>query len=375
MPTTKTRVLLVHEPDTVPVDLARALGRDFAVTTRAWTSATTADLAAGMAVIVDVDLDGADRVARLKGLLAAKPDGPRLFAVDRNRRRARIQAGVLGATACVMRPPSIDELRGHLAAVWRRASITEDLGRGESPAEGPGARSILAADTALGDLFEACLGRGTVDQDQVRAASSQVTGAIQEIGLEPWLEAVRSHHGGTYQHCLLVTGIAVGFGTALGLGRLDLERLAMAGLTHDVGKAKIPVALLDKPGRLAEREFGLVKKHPEYGWDFLRRSDPTMDPAILDAVLHHHEYLDGSGYPHGLTGREIPDLTRIMTICDIYGALAERRAYKAPMQAPEILKILQSMAEAGKLERALVDAFATLSAGEAVARRPLRRRA
>ena len=134
---------------------------------------------------------------------------------------------------------------------------------------------------------------------------------------------------------------------------------------HDVGKAQVPVSLLDKPGRLADDEFAVMKKHPEYGFDFLARTDPDLDPSIVDAVVHHHEMLDGCGYPHGLTGDRIPDLTRIMTVCDIYGALAEKRAYKPPMETGEILRILGTLVDQGKLERALVRALEADVTGDA----------
>jgi HD-GYP domain-containing protein (c-di-GMP phosphodiesterase class II) len=68
-----------------------------------------------------------------------------------------------------------------------------------------------------------------------------------------------------------------------------------------------------------------------------------LDPDMLDMVLHHHEYLDGSGYPHGLKGRELPDLVRMMTIADVFGALIERRAYKAPLSSEAAYQVLEDM--------------------------------
>ena len=84
-----------------------------------------------------------------------------------------------------------------------------------------------------------------------------------------------------------------------------------------------------------------------------------MPYEILDMVLHHHEMLDGSGYPHGLRGTDITDLTRMMTIVDVYGALVERRAYRAPMSGAEAFQVLRDMGD--KLDVSLVDAFAPLA--------------
>jgi HD-GYP domain-containing protein (c-di-GMP phosphodiesterase class II) len=90
--------------------------------------------------------------------------------------------------------------------------------------------------------------------------------------------------------------------------------------------------------------MAVMRTHPEAGERFLRNSPQNFDPQALDAALHHHEMLDGSGYPHGLAGGEVPDLTRIMTICDIYGALSEKRSYKAPLSKSDSMKILGGMA-------------------------------
>jgi HD-GYP domain-containing protein (c-di-GMP phosphodiesterase class II) len=92
-----------------------------------------------------------------------------------------------------------------------------------------------------------------------------------------------------------VTGVAIDFGLSLGVGRTDLERLYSAAMFHDIGKAQIPLAILDKPGRLDAHERAMIETHPAAGYDFLKDQE-KISPEILDAVRHHHEYLDGSGY-------------------------------------------------------------------------------
>ena len=104
--------------------------------------------------------------------------------------------------------------------------------------------------------------------------------------------------------------------------KADVERLYLAAMFHDIGKAKIPLAILDKPGRLDPDERALVESHPAAGYDVLK-SNAGISPEILDAVRHHHEYLDGSGYPDGLCAESISDLVRILTISDIFAALIE----------------------------------------------------
>ena len=166
------------------------------------------------------------------------------------------------------------------------------------------------------------------------------------------------HHSQTYQHCLLVTGVAAAFGQQIGLGEADRRRLSHAGMLHDIGKARIPLAILEKPGPLDPDEWAVMRKHPEYGRDALDTAS-DLSAEMLDIVVHHHEYLDGSGYPHRLQGKEISDFVRIMTISDVFGALIERRSYKPPLSADAAYQILLDMGP--KLDRDLVRAFKPVS--------------
>jgi HD-GYP domain-containing protein (c-di-GMP phosphodiesterase class II) len=123
---------------------------------------------------------------------------------------------------------------------------------------------------------------------------------------------------------------------------------------HDIGKAKIPLAILDKPGRLDDNERALIEMHPVAGFDVLK-ANSAISPEILDAVRHHHEYLDGSGYPDALCAESISDIVRVLTIADIFAALIEQRTYKPTMPREKAYEILRGMH--GKLEKPLVDAF------------------
>ena len=169
-------------------------------------------------------------------------------------------------------------------------------------------------------MFSAVLNGTAVDISNTRNAGAKIAESIAENGLSDWLTTVRRHHEGTYQHCLLVTGIAVDFGLSLGLSKVDVERLYSAAMFHDIGKAKIPLTVLDKPGRLDDHERSLIETHPAAGYEVLK-GNPGISAEILDAVRHHHEYLDGSGYPDALCAESISDLVRVLTISDIFAAL------------------------------------------------------
>lgn len=127
-----------------------------------------------------------------------------------------------------------------------------------------------------------------------------------------------------------------------------------AAMFHDIGKATIPLAVLDKPGKLDPHERALIETHPVAGYDILKQTS-GISPEILDAVRHHHEYFDGSGYPDALCAASISDVVRILTISDIFAALIEDRRYKPPMPRDRAYEIICNMR--GKLEAPLVVAF------------------
>ncbi len=163
----------------------------------------------------------------------------------------------------------------------------------------------------------------------VMEAENQILKAVKQSSLREWLTTVGRHHTDSYRHCLFVTGFAVAFAQHLGMREDDQRRLTRASLLHDVGKAFIPLAVLDKPGKLTDQEIGVMRQHPRLGYEALV-AQGGFPPEMLDVVLHHHEFLDGSGYPNGLRGDQISDIVRLTTIVDIYTALVEKRAYRLP---------------------------------------------
>jgi len=132
----------------------------------------------------------------------------------------------------------------------------------------------------------------------------------------------------TYMHSVAVSGLMVALARTLGMDDSAVRRAGMAGLLHDLGKARVDPAILNKPGALTEAEFAHMRAHPRASYDMLRGS-AGMDAQVLDACLHHHERIDGQGYPDGLAGEEISVLARMTAICDVYDAITSVRPYKA----------------------------------------------
>lgn len=300
------------------------------------------------AIVIRAELRDVDNIAAIKqraGKLAKARK--RIFLLEHTSHVCISQAYALGATLVL--PSSVGRTK-LLAAL-------ADPVDGPSPSSGDGLESdnaVETAATAIASMFTSVTLSQPLDVNGTKEAGRQIADRITRHGLTEWLTTVRRHHEGTYQHCLLVTGVAVDFGLSLGVGRTDLERIYSAAMFHDIGKAQIPLAILDKPSRLDAAERALIETHPAAGHAFLKAHE-GISPEILDAVRHHHEYLDGSGYPDALCAESIGDIVRILTISDIFAALIEHRHYKPTMPRAEAYEVLCGMT--GKVEKALVRSF------------------
>lgn len=141
----------------------------------------------------------------------------------------------------------------------------------------------------------------------------------------------------TFMHCVSVGTLMVTFGRALGMQGEALRQAGIGGFVHDVGKTFIPDTILNKPGHLNDGEFLLIKRHPAIGHEILQRSS-NVGAAPLDITLHHHERIDGKGYPNKLAGDSISQLSRMATIVDVYDAITSDRPYHHGITPTEALR-------------------------------------
>lgn len=165
---------------------------------------------------------------------------------------------------------------------------------------------------------------------------------------------LKSRHEYTYLHSVAVCALMINLAREIGLDGSLFHEIGMAGLLHDLGKMAIPVAVLDKPGRLTDDEFVTIRSHPERGAEFLR--DTKGVPAVaLDVCLHHHEKYDGTGYPHGLSAEAISLYARMGAICDVYDAVTSDRAYKDAWSPEDAIARMRSWE--GHFDPQLLEAF------------------
>jgi HD-GYP domain-containing protein (c-di-GMP phosphodiesterase class II) len=145
----------------------------------------------------------------------------------------------------------------------------------------------------------------------------------------------------TYMHSVAVCALMTALGRELKLTETEIKQAGLAGLMHDMGKAGIPLQILNKPGSLTDHEFDVIRKHPQLGHDMLVKAN-ISDAVTLDVCLHHHEKMDGSGYPKHLSGDQMTIFAKMGAICDVYDAVTSTRAYKPAWEPGMALKRMAS---------------------------------
>jgi len=159
----------------------------------------------------------------------------------------------------------------------------------------------------------------------------------------------------TYMHSVAVCAMMVALARQMGMDAGQTRSAGLAGLLHDLGKAVMPPLILNKPGKLTEPEFGVIRSHPLEGYNMLKDGQ-KVDPVALDVCLHHHEKMDGSGYPKGLKGDEISLLAKMGAVCDVYDAITSNRPYKVGWDPAESLRKMAEWSK-GHFDPAVFQAF------------------
>jgi putative nucleotidyltransferase with HDIG domain len=170
-----------------------------------------------------------------------------------------------------------------------------------------------------------------------------------------WMARIKNRDAYTAEHCLRVAIFTVAFARFLGLPEDDLEVAGMCGLLHDIGKLRVPDEILNKPGPLSPQEYEVMRKHTTLGHELLKQ-DPSLDPIISDVTLHHHERIDGRGYPQQLPEWQISRFARLIAIVDAYDAMTSDRCYRDGMSPADAVRILYKN-RAQQFDADMVEAF------------------
>ena len=203
----------------------------------------------------------------------------------------------------------------------RKSSIKAEYARAH--------KICIASQEAIETMFqEARMGKAI----SAKNAGAQVKVITESVMRNPEalisIARLKTRDNYTYLHSVAVCALMIVLARELGLNEEQTKEAGFGGLLHDLGKSMMPLEVLNKPGRLTDDEFRTIQTHPQKGYELLREGGASSE-TTLDIVLHHHEKIDGSGYPDGLAGDDITTLTRMSAICDVYDAVTSNRPYKA----------------------------------------------
>jgi len=189
-------------------------------------------------------------------------------------------------------------------------------------------RVIKSSKKAVASMFhEVRMGKAVNAEAALQLVDDIASSVARNEGALISLVRLKNKDDYTYMHSVAVCALMIALANELGLSEAQTKQAGMAGLLHDIGKAGIPIEVLNKPGALTDEEFTMVKLHPERGHAMLVQANIT-DEVVLDVVLHHHEKVNGMGYPNKLKANEISLFAKMGAVCDVYDAVTSNRPYK-----------------------------------------------
>jgi HD-GYP domain-containing protein (c-di-GMP phosphodiesterase class II) len=209
--------------------------------------------------------------------------------------------------------------------------------------------------TEVINLFEdARLGKA-ITTDKISSLVSQISKSVnKDPSIILNVARLKSKDEYTYLHSVSVCALMINLGRRLGLNEAVVQDLGLAGMLHDLGKMSIPDLILNKPGKLDDDEWKVVRSHPEKGHAILLQAD-CGTPTALDVCLHHHEKMDGTGYPFQIPGENISLAARMAAICDVYDAITSQRSYNKPLSGA--MALAKMMSWKGHFDQKLLRAF------------------
>jgi HD-GYP domain-containing protein (c-di-GMP phosphodiesterase class II) len=222
---------------------------------------------------------------------------------------------------------------------------------------------------AVVSMFQEARMGNTVDAAGAKQMVEEITDSVsRNPGALISLARLKTADDYTYMHSVAVCAMMVALAKQLGMDEEQSRLAGLAGLMHDLGKAMMPMDVLNKPGKLTDAEFAIIKTHPQEGYRLLKPGK-DVDPVVLDVCLHHHEKMDGSGYPEGLKGDQISLFAKMGAVCDVYDAITSNRPYKTGWDPAESLRKMAEWANGhfdGKVFQAFVKSLGIYPIGSLV---------
>ncbi|MBI5333541.1 MAG: HD-GYP domain-containing protein [Burkholderiales bacterium] len=219
------------------------------------------------------------------------------------------------------------------------------------------ARLCRQAEGAVKDMFQDIRLGKAVDAEHCLPLVDEITSSVQRNpGAIVSLARLKTKDDYTYMHSVAVCALMVALSRQLKLPEAETREAGLAGLLHDLGKAAMPLEVLNKPGKLTPEEYAIMRTHPAAGHAALVEGR-GVGPIPLDVCLHHHERIDGKGYPHGLTGAQMTLHAKMGAVCDVYDAITSNRPYKAGWDPAESIQRMAQWAREGHFDEGVFQAF------------------
>ncbi len=239
-----------------------------------------------------------------------------------------------------LKPPIPAKIAIHVAAAQERVVATRILS--------------ASTQTVMAMFNEVRMGKA-FDVQQALPVVQEITASVsRNAGALISLARLKATDDYTYMHSVAVCALMVSLAHQLGLSADETRQAGLAGLLHDIGKMAIPADILNKPGKLTDDEFTSIKTHSQAGHDMLCSVDGIGD-AALDVALHHHEKIDGSGYPFNLKGAQISLMAKMGAVCDVYDAITSARPYKPGWEPGHSIKRMAN--NQGHFDDRVLEAF------------------
>jgi len=237
--------------------------------------------------------------------------------------------------------PSVDDYKIHLENIKKSSSANENLEkRGVQEELSEAAEAFMASSKVVKSIMDSISLGEAFDVESVKSTvRSCVYSILRNKDALLVLTQIRNQDAYTAEHCMRVGIVSIAFAKYLGLSEEHMEDLGVSGMLHDVGKMKIPIKILNKPGSLTHQEMDVMKQHAELGYEILLKKR-NLSPAAVDVVYTHHERNNGSGYPRGLEHDKISFNSKLIAIVDVHDAITSNRVYSKGCSATDAYKIL-----------------------------------
>ena len=344
----RSDIAVVHDAAFEPKDVVEALAGYFSLSRKGLGDDLSNGSLSAHLYVFCASL-GSDRAFRRVKKASGNCRGEKLFVLPTHNTDAISRLRDLGVDDYLVLPIDPEELRA-----LAKAAINRRVERSWATLHPTKQKALKKSLACFENCFSKVQKGEPLPMEEISASCQNIREAAELGGLDSWIEALDDHHNYSFRHSMFVCGTLTYFANAIGIGGAELDQLTVGGLLHDIGKSQVPLEILDKPGKLDEGEWRVMKMHPQHSRTILLR-EQGLDRDTIAMAVHHHEKLDGTGYPDGLSGAQIGDHVRLMAIADVYSALIDKRSYKEAMSHEAALVLMAKFV--GHLDMDLLRAF------------------